>query len=115
MMTKTGLIKEFKALLKKHNCREDGLDISGLDRNLGCISCTDLIHCTGCTNCTNCNMCIDCVGCTNCVTCVSCTNCTTTSVFCVNLKDKSEGYWLLNKRVTKKVFLKAAAKLFKIQ
>ncbi len=47
--------------------------------------------------------CTECKDCKDCTLCVKCANC----ISCVGLHDKQEGYWLLNRPVTKEKFEEA--------
>ncbi len=77
-----------------------------------CNSCKECTACLRCNDCIMCISCIDCILCTNCESCCTllmcsgCKNCTN-CILCRNIRDKENGYWLLNKEVTKEEFEEA--------
>lgn len=74
-----------------------------------CVGCID---CAGCAGCIDCADCTDCINCINCINCTDCTDCMD-FLLCVGLTGQSNGYWLLNKEVTKEEFEAAKQELLK--
>lgn len=83
-------------------------DNTDCDRSTGLLSCTRTYDSTDSTVCTDCDFVINCYVCTNCVHCVECVNCVN-CFLCNGLRNKTSGYWLLNKEVTKEEFESAIA------
>ena len=79
--TKKSLLEQFKVLTYNFDCT----------------------YCADCTNCFNCTNCADCTDCTYCNNCTNCNNC----LLCKKLHNKTRGYYLLNKEVSKEEFLEA--------
>lgn len=74
----------------------DGVDCN-LNKNVFCVDCQDCFNCSVCLECSRCNNCDQCFLCQDCVNCEDC-------ISCVGLRDKKDGYWLRNERVSKQVF-----------
>jgi len=96
-MNKKELLEEFDKLSR---------DSIAIENYENCYDCKDCILCHSCNDCYSC---YDCFRCYNCNYCRICSNC----ILCVGIDDKIEGYWLLNKEVTKEVFDNALAELKK--
>ena len=102
-MNKKELLKKFAKLstIVSNNCVECKSCIS-------CYDCTDCLECYSCYNCTDCCNCAYCYECTYCYNCAYCIDCHNGSsyVLCINFDEIEDGkYWVLNKKVTKKVFI----------
>lgn len=110
---KEGLLKLFKELENsiayKNICHENCRDCINVHHCYECHSCISLSYSNDCTHCNHsmylhychfCRDCDDCYGCYGCSYCKDCFDC----ILCTGLKYKASGYWLLNKKVTKKEF-----------
>jgi hypothetical protein len=84
IMTKREMIKKFEELKKSQNVTDSSNDYL-------CYRCKES---TGCKNCKFCDACRNLVNCKRCL-------------LCSDLKEKKEGYWLLNKEVSKEEFEEA--------
>jgi len=93
--TKLELLKEFQEL-------KDGISVAS-----SCSNCINCYNCTDCNNCLNCINCNNCLNCHRCISCYDCLNC----ILCVGLSNKLNGYYVLNKAVTKEVYLDTLATL----
>ncbi len=97
-MNKEDLLSEFEKL---PILEDDQIDYTGCDFCKSCIACMSCSFCLFCTNCIECDFCIRCLSCIRCAYCI----------LCKGLKNKPEGYWILNKQVSKEEYLEVL-KLF---
>lgn len=112
-MNKSNLLKAYAELENNYyNC----YNCDNCDNCYNCDNCDGCYNCDNCDNCYDCDNCYNCYNCDNCNRCYNCYNCNRCDrcyrcVLCKKLRNKTEGYWLLNKKVTKEVYLEALAAL----
>jgi hypothetical protein len=95
--TKEEILKMSKSELLDYKWSND---LDSKKENSNCSHCFD---CSYCSNCSICSDCFDCSDCSNCFDCSDCSHCSNCS-YCRNLKDKRNGYWICNVKVTKEEY-----------